>query len=214
MQVATTMGNLPGTSANHGTMSNAGVPLIARVYLTLGSWKKALSPALDDDSIQGINNISFLACCTLTFCLKQYLYVFSPEILISYHNATLSAKDWGKAWHIWALFNTEVMSRYTFRGRPDIAGKYVVAAVTGYFYSIACASTTKGVDDSLQVNILFCYFCAASFTLTKGLFLNTKFTSLNMLLSHLFNSRTHLHADILRSSLIFLLPSYCFLWSG
>ncbi|PWZ19657.1 Serine/threonine-protein kinase TOR [Zea mays] len=124
LQVATSMGNLPGTSANHGTMSNAGVPLIARVYLTLGSWKKALSPALDDDSIQ--------------------------EILISYHNATLSAKDWGKAWHIWALFNTEVMSRYTFRGRPDIAGKYVVAAVTGYFYSIACASTTKGVDDSLQ----------------------------------------------------------------
>jgi FKBP12-rapamycin complex-associated protein len=47
------------------------------------------------------------------------------------------------------------MSRYTFRGRPDIAGKYVVAAVTGYFYSIACASTTKGVDDSLQVNLLF-----------------------------------------------------------
>nr|AGT16026.1 hypothetical protein [Saccharum hybrid cultivar R570] len=124
VQLATTMGNFPGTSANHGTMSNAGVPLIARVYLTLGSWKKALSPALDDDSIQ--------------------------EILISYNNATLSAKDWGKAWHTWALFNTEVMSRYTFRGRPDIAGKYVVAAVTGYFYSIACASTTKGVDDSLQ----------------------------------------------------------------
>nr|AOZ57106.1 Serine threonine-protein kinase TOR [Saccharum hybrid cultivar R570] len=124
VQLATTMGNFPGTSANHGTMSNAGVPLIARVYLTLGSWKKALSSALDDDSIQ--------------------------EILISYNNATLSAKDWGKAWHTWALFNTEVMSRYTFRGRPDIAGKYVVAAVTGYFYSIACASTTKGVDDSLQ----------------------------------------------------------------
>uniref|UniRef100_A0ACD5TGP8 Uncharacterized protein n=1 Tax=Avena sativa TaxID=4498 RepID=A0ACD5TGP8_AVESA len=59
-------------------------------------------------------------------------------------------EDWGKAWHSWALFNTEVMSRYTLRGRPDVAGKYVVAAVTGYFYSIACASTTKGVDDSLQ----------------------------------------------------------------
>ena len=154
MQLATTMGNFPGTSANHGTMSNAGVPLIARVYLTLGSWKKALSPALDDDSIQGTNNVSFLAL-HFNLLFETIFVFFSPEILISYNNATLSAKDWGKAWHIWALFNTEVMSRYTFRGRPDIAGKYVVAAVTGYFYSIACQSTTKGVDDSLQVNLLF-----------------------------------------------------------
>jgi serine/threonine-protein kinase mTOR len=91
--------------------------------------------------------------------LKQFCFFFQ-EILTSYENATLSANDWGKAWHTWALFNTEVMSRYTMRGRPDIAGKYVVAAVTGYFYSIACASTTKGVDDSLQVNLLFSYlFC-------------------------------------------------------
>jgi FKBP12-rapamycin complex-associated protein len=50
------------------------------------------------------------------------------------------------------------MSRYTLRGRPDVAGKYVVAAVTGYFYSIACASTTKGVDDSLQVKLHFSTF--------------------------------------------------------
>nr|CAB3465509.1 unnamed protein product [Digitaria exilis] len=136
-QLATTMDSFPGMSTTHGTMSNAGVPLIARVYLTLGSWKRALSPALDDESIK--------------------------EILISYNNATLSAKDWGKAWHTWALFNTEVMSRYTLRGRPDVAGKYVVAAVTGYFYSIACASTTKGVDDSLQVNVLCSDFCSAEF---------------------------------------------------
>lgn len=47
------------------------------------------------------------------------------------------------------------MSHYTNKGRSEIVGKYVVAAVTGYFYSIACASTSKGVDDSLQVsNIL------------------------------------------------------------
>jgi hypothetical protein len=57
------------------------------------------------------------------------------------------------------------MSRYTLRGRPDIAGKYVVAAVTGYFYSIACASTTKGVDDSLQVNLLFSDFYYAKLML-------------------------------------------------
>uniref|UniRef100_A0A0D3G4U2 Serine/threonine-protein kinase TOR n=1 Tax=Oryza barthii TaxID=65489 RepID=A0A0D3G4U2_9ORYZ len=125
VQLATATNSYSGTLASQVATSNAGVPLIARVYLTLASWKRALSPGLDDDSIQ--------------------------EILVSYKNATLNAKDWGKAWHLWALFNTEVMSRYTLRGRPDIAGKYVVAAVTGYFYSIACASTTKGVDDSLQI---------------------------------------------------------------
>jgi FKBP12-rapamycin complex-associated protein len=146
-------------------MSNAGVPLIARVYLTLGSWKRALSPALDDDSIQGINNVRFCTCYALTFLFEITVFFFFLEILISYNNATLSAKDWGKAWHIWALFNTEVMSRYTLRGRPDIAGKYVVAAVTGYFYSIACASTTKGVDDSLQVNLLFSDFYYAKLML-------------------------------------------------
>ncbi|XP_006654171.1 serine/threonine-protein kinase TOR [Oryza brachyantha] len=124
VQLATTTNSYSGILGSQIATSNAGVPLIARVYLTLASWKRALSPGLDDDSIQ--------------------------EILVSYKNATLCAKDWGKAWHLWALFNTEVMSRYTLRGRPDIAGKYVVAAVTGYFYSIACASTTKGVDDSLQ----------------------------------------------------------------
>ena len=70
-----------------------------------------------------------------------------PEILISFKNATQYAKDWAKAWHTWALFNTAVMSHYTLR-------QYVVAAVTGYFYSIACASNAKGVDDSLQVNFL------------------------------------------------------------
>lgn len=74
------------------------------------------------------------------------------DMLQSLKNATICAKDWGKAWHTWALFNTAVMSHYTNKGRSEIVGKYVVAAVTGYFYSIACASTSKGVDDSLQVS--------------------------------------------------------------
>jgi len=68
VQLATTMDSFPGTSASLATMSNAGVPLIARVYLTLGSWKRALSPALDDDSIQGINNVKFLHL----FCLQLF----------------------------------------------------------------------------------------------------------------------------------------------
>ncbi|XP_065002044.1 serine/threonine-protein kinase TOR-like [Musa acuminata AAA Group] len=123
-QLALATNGHSGAPVSSGNMPNSGVPLLARAYLRLGTWKRALSPGLDDDSIQ--------------------------EILVSLKNATHCANDSAKAWHTWALFNTAVMSHYTLRGRPDVAAKYVVAAVTGYFYSIACASTAKGVDDSLQ----------------------------------------------------------------
>ncbi|KAK1369657.1 Serine/threonine-protein kinase TOR [Heracleum sosnowskyi] len=99
-------------------------PLIARVYLKLGTWQWALSPSLDDESIQ--------------------------DILGAFRNATHCATKWAKAWHTWALFNTAVMSHYTTRGLSNVAGQFVVAAVTGYFHSIACAAHAKGVDDSLQ----------------------------------------------------------------
>ncbi|KAI3445863.1 hypothetical protein Pfo_002528 [Paulownia fortunei] len=100
------------------------MPLVARVYLKLGTWQWALFPGLDDDSIQ--------------------------EILNAFRNATHCATKWAKAWHKWALFNTAVMSHYTLRGFPSVAAQFVVAAVTGYFHSIACAAHAKGVDDSLQ----------------------------------------------------------------
>ncbi|THG17869.1 hypothetical protein TEA_016039 [Camellia sinensis var. sinensis] len=72
------------------------------------------------------------------------------EILNAFRNATHYASKWAEAWHSWALFNTAVMSIYTVRGFPTIAAQFVVAAVTGYFHSIACAANAKGVDDSLQ----------------------------------------------------------------
>nr|GEW20723.1 serine/threonine-protein kinase TOR isoform X2 [Tanacetum cinerariifolium] len=100
--------------------------LMTRVYLKLGTWQWALFPGLDNDCIQ--------------------------EILSSYKHATHYAPNWAKAWHAWALFNTAVMSHYTLRGLPNIAAQFVVAAVTGYFHSIACAAHAKGVDDSLQVS--------------------------------------------------------------
>ncbi|KAI5405184.1 ATP-dependent helicase NAM7 [Lathyrus oleraceus] len=43
-----------------------------------------------------------------------------------------------------------LMSHYTLRGFLDTAAQFVVAAVTGYFHSIACAANSKGVDGSLQ----------------------------------------------------------------
>lgn len=48
------------------------------------------------------------------------------------------------------------MSHYTLRSFPSIASQFVVAAVTGYFHSIACAAHAKGVDDSLQVFLFHC----------------------------------------------------------
>ncbi|GLT98087.1 hypothetical protein SLE2022_156090 [Rubroshorea leprosula] len=114
--------SVPSTSLMNTTSAN--VPLIARVYLRLGTWKWALSPGLDDDSIK--------------------------EILAAFKNATQYATKRAKAWHKWALFNTAVMSHYTLRGFSTIASQFVVAAVTGYFHSIACAANAKGVDDSLQ----------------------------------------------------------------
>ncbi|KAD4584827.1 hypothetical protein E3N88_22428 [Mikania micrantha] len=107
-----------------GLVGVPNVSLMARVYLKLGIWQWALSPCLDDDSIQ--------------------------EILSSFRQATHCATKRAKAWHTWALFNTAVMSHYTLRGLPNFAAQFVVAAVTGYFHSIACAAHSKGVDDSLQ----------------------------------------------------------------
>uniref|UniRef100_A0A9I9DHK0 Serine/threonine-protein kinase TOR n=1 Tax=Cucumis melo TaxID=3656 RepID=A0A9I9DHK0_CUCME len=114
----------PAKHINLSSGRSSTVPLLARVCLELGTWQWALSPGLDDDSIQ--------------------------EILTAFRNATQCANTWAKAWHMWALFNTAVMSHYTMRGFPDVAAQFVVAAVTGYFHSIACAANSKGVDDSLQ----------------------------------------------------------------
>ncbi|RZB77574.1 serine/threonine-protein kinase TOR-like [Glycine soja] len=114
----------PVTPSSFTNGLNLSVPLLARVYLNLGSWQWSLSPGLVDESIK--------------------------DILNAFTKATQYANKWAKAWHKWALFNTAVMSHYTLRGFPDVAAQFVAAAVTGYFHSIACAANSKGVDDSLQ----------------------------------------------------------------
>lgn len=82
--------------------------------------------------------------------MTNYSYV--ADILGALRNAIQCAPKWGKAWHSWALFNTAVMSHYTLRNCANTAGQFVVAAVNGYFQSIACAANSKGVDDYLQVS--------------------------------------------------------------
>lgn len=124
--LAMDLSRMPGLqqSSQSGLSSSSNMPLVARVYLKLGTWQWALSPVLDDDTIQ--------------------------EILSAFRNATRCATKSARAWHKWALFNTAVMSHYTLRSFPGVAAQFVVAAVTGYFHSIACAAHAKGVDDSLQ----------------------------------------------------------------
>ncbi|KAH0784688.1 hypothetical protein KY290_004286 [Solanum tuberosum] len=106
-------------------VASSGEPLVACMYLRLGTWKWVLSPGLDGDSIQ--------------------------EILSAFRNSAHCATKWGKAWHTRALFNTAVMSHYTLRCFANIAAQFIVAAITGYFHSIACGAHAKGVDDSLQI---------------------------------------------------------------
>lgn len=103
-----------------------------------------------------------LGCYSLLFEVENDINFFPDfvstfvDILAAFTKATQYANKWAKAWHKWALFNTAVMSHYTLRGFPDVAAQFVVAAVTGYFHSIACGANAKGVDDSLQVCHIFC----------------------------------------------------------
>ncbi|MCD7451124.1 hypothetical protein HAX54_009736 [Datura stramonium] len=121
-------------------VGSSGVPLVARIYLRLGTWKWALSPGW---MVIPYKMISFLMT-------DSWMILTLSEVLSAFRNATHCATKWGKAWHTWALFNTAVMSHYTLRGFANIAAQFVVAAVTGYFHSIACGAHAKGVDDSLQ----------------------------------------------------------------
>lgn len=146
--------NDPSTTPTSESISNQSVPLLARVYLKLGTWKWELAPALDDESIQGNIKVTlnFFYYFTLLNQLNNIFSSISVEILAPFRNATQCAAKWGKAWHSWALFNTAAMSYYTLRDVPDAAAEFVVSAINGYFHSIASRAHAKGADDSLQVS--------------------------------------------------------------
>ncbi|KAL7585631.1 hypothetical protein Lser_V15G42925 [Lactuca serriola] len=72
---------------------------------------------------------------------------------LSTNEQTHCATKWVKERHTWDLFNIAMMSHYTVRGLPIFSAQFVVAAVTGYFHSKACAAHAKGVDDCLQALI-------------------------------------------------------------
>ena len=84
--------------------------LLARCYYKLGEWQMALQDNYGSDAI--------------------------PDILQSYLLATNLDRTWYKAWHAWALANSEVVSHYV-REQNDQAiservyTNYLVPAVTG-----------------------------------------------------------------------------------
>ncbi|XP_030468800.2 serine/threonine-protein kinase TOR-like isoform X2 [Syzygium oleosum] len=158
------------------------VPLLARVYLKLGTWNWELSRGLDDESIK--------------------------EILGAFKSATQCASEWAEAWHTWALFNTAVSSHYTLRGYLDVAVQYVVAAITGYFHTIACAANAKG-DNCLQdiLRLLTLWFnhgatIDVQMAMEKGFALVNITTWLGVLPQVIARIHSNYHAVLIRSLLV------------
>lgn len=106
--------------------------LLARCYYKLGEWQSALQP--DWGSVS-------------TCCLRRrarlsahFLQEHTNEILTSYLFATNLDRKWYKAWHSWALANSEVVNYYAQAqasqgtGEPlpqEIFSGHIVPAVKG-----------------------------------------------------------------------------------
>lgn len=85
------------------------------------------------------------------------------SILESYLNATKLDRKWYKAWHAWALANSEVVAHYTQASAaannseqlPDgIFRDHIVPAVVAFFQSIAL-SPGNSLQDTLRLLTLW-----------------------------------------------------------
>ncbi|KAL9647121.1 hypothetical protein ABK040_004838 [Willaertia magna] len=102
--------------------------LKARAFLTLGKWQKMLSRQHGN------------------FIEESKI----PQILTHFKAATDFDKEWYKAWHEWALMNSEVVSYIEKRSQnrsvePLI--NHIVSALNGYFNSI---NLSPDINSSLQ----------------------------------------------------------------
>lgn len=105
--------------------------LLARCYLKQGEWHVKLQPSWDEKTID--------------------------TILRSYFLATHYDKDWYKAWHLWALANFEVVQFYERENElldAEIRKNHVIAAIRGFFRSIALSSG-KSLQDTLRLLTLW-----------------------------------------------------------
>ena len=83
------------------------------------------------------------------------------DIISSYESATRNNKTWYKAWHAWALANSEVVTTLTSRSNREsavlpqhIITSHVVPAVQGFFRSIALSSSSA-LQDTLRLLTLW-----------------------------------------------------------
>ena len=83
------------------------------------------------------------------------------EIIDAYSHATSHNKNWYKAWHSWALANFEVVTALTAQAKRENTGLpqsmvtgHVVPAITGFFRSIALASSSS-LQDTLRLLTLW-----------------------------------------------------------
>jgi FKBP12-rapamycin complex-associated protein len=108
--------------------------LTARCYLTLGQWQKSLAQLKSNSRIN-----------------KDEV----QQILSNLKAATEYDKDWYKAWHAWAMMNSEVVAYYEQLQHEQKMGpndstaltEYLVHAIQGFFRSI---SLSLGTNSSLQ----------------------------------------------------------------
>eukprot|EP00741_Cyanophora_paradoxa_P013831 tig00020710_g13351.t1 len=106
---------VPGPSNPTGSAAApvANHELLAKCYLKLGEWRKAMQEgrALDDETIR--------------------------EMMQSYRRATEFGERWYKAWHAWALNNALVVSHFEKVGADaERVTDHLVAAVSGFVRSI------------------------------------------------------------------------------
>lgn len=73
--LADDLSRIPGLQATQPSLlGSPSIPLVARVYLQLGTWQWALSPGLDNDAIEGIQLNSLCVCVWVGVwvCLSFY----------------------------------------------------------------------------------------------------------------------------------------------
>jgi len=73
----------------------------------------------------------------------------------SYKAATEYDDNWYKAWHSWALANFDVIAYYQKHNKPKKIEAHLVAAVHGFFKSIALAPKTQSLQDTLRLLTLW-----------------------------------------------------------
>lgn len=83
------------------------------------------------------------------------------EVLQAYYRATQFDQDWYKAWHAWALANTEVVNQIDSQNNGslnDVNGRelssHIISAIQGFFQSISLRNK-QVLQDTLRLLTLW-----------------------------------------------------------